>query len=45
MASCTIGWCDYSFHADFWNTWTQSRIDSLVDVCLNAHINCGELRS
>jgi hypothetical protein len=35
----------YSYHADFWNTWTQSRIDSLVDVCLNAHINCGELRS
>lgn len=35
----------YTFHADFWNTWTQSRLDSLVDVCLNEHVNCGELRS
>ena len=34
----------YSFHADLWNTWTQSRLDSLVDSCL-AHVKCGELRS
>ena len=31
----------YSFHADLWNTWTQSRLDSLVDSCLNAHVKCG----
>jgi hypothetical protein len=35
----------YSFHADLWNTWTQTRLDSLVDSCLNAHVKCGELRS
>jgi hypothetical protein len=35
----------YTLHADFWNTWQQSRLDSLVATCLNAHVHCGFLRS
>lgn len=31
-----------SVHADFWNTWQQARLVSLVDQCLNASINCGK---
>lgn len=30
----------YTLHADFWNTWDQSHLDSLVSKCLNAHIVC-----
>jgi hypothetical protein len=35
----------YTLHADFWNTWQQSSLDSLVAGCLNAHVHCGFLRS
>ena len=31
----------YSLHADFWNTWKQGALDTLVTSCLNAHIACG----
>jgi hypothetical protein len=30
----------YTLHADFWNTWKQGALDSLVTACLNAHISC-----
>jgi Domain of unknown function (DUF1996) len=33
----------YTLHADFWNTWIQTRLDNLVASCLNRHVNCGEL--
>jgi hypothetical protein len=31
----------YTLHADFWNTWKQSALDTLVAGCLNAHVACG----
>jgi hypothetical protein len=31
----------YSAHADFWNTWDQSALQSLVDRCLNGNTDCG----
>jgi hypothetical protein len=31
----------YTAHADFWNTWQQSRLVSLTTSCLNANIDCG----
>jgi len=31
----------HTLHADFWNTWQQSRLDQLVAECLNAHVRCG----
>lgn len=30
-------------HADFWNTWTQSKLEQVVRDCLRAGINCGQL--
>lgn len=30
----------YSAHADFWNAWIPERQAELVDVCLNAVVNC-----
>jgi uncharacterized protein DUF1996 len=30
-----------TYHADFWNSWHQKRLDHLVRVCLKAHIDCG----
>jgi len=30
-----------SLHADFWNTWVQSGLERLVDVCLNGGTSCG----
>lgn len=33
----------WTLHADFWNTWIQSRLDNLTDKCLRGHINCGIL--
>jgi uncharacterized protein DUF1996 len=31
----------WSFHADFWNTWQQPRLDQLVQECLVARTHCG----
>lgn len=35
----------YTAHADFWNTWHQARLETLVTNCLNADKNCGTLSS
>jgi len=32
-------------HADFWNTWQQPGLEDLVKRCLNAGVNCGQIRS
>jgi hypothetical protein len=34
----------YTIHADFWNTWHQRRLVSLVTNCLNAFVDCGTLQ-
>jgi Domain of unknown function (DUF1996)/RTX calcium-binding nonapeptide repeat (4 copies) len=34
-----------TFHADFWNTWHQQRLDHFVEVCLVSHESCGGLVS
>ena len=31
-------------HADFWNTWQQPALVDLVDRCLHAGINCGQIK-
>jgi hypothetical protein len=31
----------YTYHADFWNTWQQPKLSSLVANCLNRDVNCG----
>lgn len=31
----------WTIHGDFWNTWRQSRLDTLVARCLNADRDCG----
>jgi hypothetical protein len=31
----------YTLHADFWNAWQQTSLESLVATCLNAHKVCG----
>jgi hypothetical protein len=31
----------WSFHADFWNTWQQERLDELVTECVIARVHCG----
>lgn len=31
----------YTFHADFWQTWQQSKLNSLVANCLSAGVDCG----
>ena len=31
----------YTAHADFWNTWDQTGLQTLVNRCLNAHVDCG----
>ena len=31
----------YTLHADFWNTWDQAALDTLVWRCLRAHRPCG----
>ena len=28
-------------HADFFNAWDQTRLEQLVDDCLNAGVDCG----
>jgi hypothetical protein len=33
----------WTMHADFWNTWVQSKLNSLTDRCLRGHIECGIL--
>jgi hypothetical protein len=33
----------YTVHADFWNTWHQRRLTSLVTNCLDAFVDCGTL--
>lgn len=35
----------FTFHADFWNTWQQRRLDRFVQVCLVEHTPCGGLVS
>lgn len=30
-------------HADYWNTWQQPALNALVQRCLNAGINCGQV--
>ena len=32
----------YTLHADFWNTWQQASLESLVATCLNQHAKCGK---
>jgi hypothetical protein len=32
-----------SLHADFWNTWHQHRLRTLVQRCLAANVVCGEV--
>ena len=34
-----------TYHADFWNTWQQRRLDRFVQVCLIEHTPCGGLVS
>jgi hypothetical protein len=34
----------YTLHGDFWNTWVQSDLDSLVANCLNTSTDCGTLQ-
>lgn len=31
----------WTYHADFWNTWQQDRLDQLVADCLVARAHCG----
>ena len=31
----------FTIHADFWNTWDQAKLQTLVDTCLNAGKSCG----
>jgi uncharacterized protein DUF1996 len=31
----------YTAHADFWNTWQQASLQTLVTRCLDAHKDCG----
>jgi hypothetical protein len=33
----------WSFHADFWNTWQQARLDQLVQQCLIEREHCGSI--
>src|SRR5215210_3106663 len=33
----------YSAHADFWNSWNQSRLLQLTADCLNKNVDCGTL--
>jgi Domain of unknown function (DUF1996)/Divergent InlB B-repeat domain len=30
----------YTLHADFWNTWQQPALNSLVANCVNGHVSC-----
>jgi Domain of unknown function (DUF1996) len=34
----------FTAHADFWNTWDQAKLTSLVNNCLNADKDCGVFR-
>ncbi|MGH2635987.1 MAG: DUF1996 domain-containing protein [Actinomycetota bacterium] len=31
----------WAYHADFWNTWEQPRLDQLVEECIVARVHCG----
>jgi hypothetical protein len=33
----------YTIHGDFWNTWVQSRLNELVDACINEGLDCGKV--
>ena len=33
----------YTAHGDFWNTWNQERLNTLVAQCLNTSTDCGTL--
>ncbi len=33
----------WTFHADFWNTWQQERLDQFVSDCIDAHVHCGSV--
>jgi hypothetical protein len=33
----------WTMHADFWNTWVQSRLEALTTKCLRKHVECGIL--
>jgi len=48
----SIGGPGYAFsdgnlipHADYWNTWQQPALVDLVRRCLNAGVDCGQVRS
>jgi hypothetical protein len=30
----------WTAHADFWNTWKQTKLSELVTRCLNGNVNC-----
>jgi hypothetical protein len=34
-----------SLHADFWNTWTQSAMRTLINRCVNGLRTCGQVES
>jgi Domain of unknown function (DUF1996) len=33
----------FTMHADFFNSWNQAALSSLVTRCLAGHVNCGEI--
>jgi hypothetical protein len=33
----------YTIHGDFWNTWVQSRLNELVDACIDEGLDCGKV--
>ncbi len=33
----------WTFHADFWNTWQQPRLDQFVADCIVASVHCGSV--
>ena len=34
----------YSIHADFFNAWDQTTLQTLVDTCLNGHTSCAHFK-
>jgi hypothetical protein len=33
----------WTYHADFWNTWQQARLDQFVSECIVASVHCGSV--
>jgi hypothetical protein len=34
----------YTFHADFFQTWSESKLAGLVKTCLRASLDCGQMK-